>query len=114
MNHGGDGVLLEQTAQQRLIPDIALMEMRALRYERTDAGRKIVQNDDLFAALKGGPDHVAADIARSTANQNRHAVPCLGGWGRAISSIERELGALRCFIGAVLPVKAGRHVLPAG
>src|SRR5258708_36887279 len=48
------------------------MKTRALGHEGTDAGRKIVHDDNLIAAVNGGQDHMAADIPRSAADQNRH------------------------------------------
>ena len=51
-------------------PHIALDEPRLGRDRPVEAGRQIVEHDDVLAGIDELPDHVAADIAGAAGDQD--------------------------------------------
>jgi hypothetical protein len=61
----------ERGPQNRFIGNIASYQFEAMR-EATKTGGQIVINHDLVIGTPEGAGDMAADIARSSHNQNRH------------------------------------------
>jgi hypothetical protein len=74
MNDGVDRIAGEQPAQQRGITDIALDELGCIRHRPAEAGRQIVEHDHVLARIEQFEDHMAADEASPTRDQNTHAI----------------------------------------
>ncbi len=70
----GDRIVVQQTANEELVADLALVEMRAIGHQAPHSRREIVQHNHIEAALKRSEDHVAADIAGTAGDQNGHDV----------------------------------------
>ena len=70
----------DELFDQRGIGYIAFDEGGPLAHLGAHASRKIVQHDDVVAAIQQRIDSVAADIAGASGNQNRHLAdpPCFG------------------------------------
>ena len=58
-----------------------------------EAGREIVEDDDLLAGVEQLPDHVAADIAGAAGDQNAHATHASRDAQRAPVSVTHRLKA---------------------
>jgi hypothetical protein len=74
MRDGVDFMLAENVIQERHIAKITDNEFRWVLHSGTKAGRQIIENDNLFAGVEKCQHHMAADIARTSSYQNRHAV----------------------------------------
>ena len=74
MNDGVDRIAGEQPAQKRRIADIALDELGRIGHRPAEAGRQIVEHDDILARVEQFEDHMAADEAGPTRDQNSHAI----------------------------------------
>ena len=86
MCDGIDFMLTENSFHERRVSKITDDQFRRGLHRGTKAGRKIVENDGLFARVEKRQHHMAADIARASSYQNRHTVtpewkpltPCIG------------------------------------
>jgi len=74
MRDSVDFMLPENGFHERHIAKIADDEFRWGPHRGTEAGRKIVENDGLFARVEERQHHMSADVARSASYENRHAV----------------------------------------
>ena len=64
--------LLDEAADQLLVADVADDERGVLRHGPAEAGRQIVEDDDLLAGVQKLENHMAADIAGAARHQNGH------------------------------------------
>ena len=67
-----DAVFSREFADERLIAGIAFDENGTIGHQPAIAGREIVENDDVFAALERRVNHMRADITRAARDQNGH------------------------------------------
>jgi hypothetical protein len=72
MDDGVDPVLSDQFGDARLISSVANQERRARRHRPIEAGREIVEHHHPLASVDERMDHVAADIAGTARDQDRH------------------------------------------
>ena len=73
-----DRVLPDQAPDQILIAGVADDELRPFGHGPGEASGEIVENDDRLADVEKAEDHVAADIAGPSGDQNAHAQPLFG------------------------------------
>ena len=74
MNDGIDTVLGDGRGSQRLVAGLAHHQRNAFRHCPVEAGREIVEYHDGFAGIEQRVNHVAADIAGATGDQDRHSL----------------------------------------
>ena len=72
MDDGVDLVLGDDAADERLVADVAGDELRLRRDRPAEAGREIVEDDDLLAGIDQLPDHVTADVAGAAGDEHAH------------------------------------------
>ena len=63
---------LDELCDQRLIAGLAEDQRHALGDRPVEAGREVVEHDDLLARRDQRIDHVAADVAGAAGDQDRH------------------------------------------
>ena len=73
MNDSGHAVSAYRFLDAIGIGDIGDNECRATSHGPAEAGRQVVDYDDLFACVQKLQDHVAADIAGAPCNQHAHS-----------------------------------------
>ena len=73
VNDGVDAMLADQPLDQRLIAAVADNERHALGDRPGKAGRQIVEHHHRLAGVGEFEHHMAADIAGSAGDQDRHA-----------------------------------------
>ena len=57
-----------------MVADIAFDELGLIRHRPAEAGRQIVENDDVLAGVEQLEHHMAADEAGPARDQNTHAI----------------------------------------
>ena len=65
-----DPVLVDQPRDQLRVAEIADDQLDAFGHRPGEAGREIVEHDDLLAGVEQAEHHVAADIAGAAGHQN--------------------------------------------
>ena len=73
MNDRFDAVLANEARDQRLVAGIADNQRCALGHGPLEPGGEIVEHHDALAGIEEFEHHVAADIAGSASDQDRHA-----------------------------------------
>ena len=73
MDDGLDAVLADQTNDELLVAGIADDERHALGEQPGESGREVVEHHDALAGIDEFVHHMAADIAGSAGDQDRHA-----------------------------------------
>ena len=72
MHDGVDVAALHQPVEKHAVADVADDELGRGRDRPVEAGRQIVEHDDTLAAIDKLADHVAADKAGATGDENAH------------------------------------------
>ncbi len=72
MDNGLDALLPQEAAEQLGIADVADDELGRLGDGPLEAGGQIVEHDDRLAGINQLQHHMAADIAGSAGDQDRH------------------------------------------
>ncbi len=67
-----DVMLANEIGDQRLVASVADHEWRTLGHSPVVAGGKVIEHDDGFAGIEQLKNHVAADVAGSAGNEDRH------------------------------------------
>ena len=96
-------MLAKKLGDQRLVAGVADDEWRALRHGPVVTGGEVVEHDDGFASIEQLEHHVAADIAGSAGNEDRH--------DSTFSTFPQRDGAYPKLMKASLayPLQAGGH-----
>ena len=74
MQDAVDPVRLDDPGDEGAVGDIARDKHRRCRHALADTGGEIVEDHRRLAGVEELEDRVAADVARSSGDQNRHAV----------------------------------------
>ena len=75
MDYRIDCVFADDRGDELDVTNIADDERRFRRDSPLEAGRKPIEDNDVFARVQQLPDHMAANIARTTRHQHRHEPP---------------------------------------
>ena len=67
-----DLMFADQSGDQRRIAEIADHQLGRRLDRPGEAGRQIVEHDDVFAGVDEAERHMAADVTRPAGHQNRH------------------------------------------
>jgi len=72
MHHRVEAVFRHDAVEERLVPDVALHELRLGCYGPPVPGRQIVEDDHILAHFRQRQNHVAADVAGAARHENGH------------------------------------------
>ena len=72
MCHGVDVLGRHDALDQVLVAEVSDHEPNRVGHGRAEAGREVVDHDDLFAGIEQSQHHVAADVAGAPRDQDGH------------------------------------------
>jgi hypothetical protein len=72
MDNGIDLVAQEHAADEVVVAHVALDELRFRRHRPAEAGRKIVDDEDVLSGVEQLEHHMAADEAGPTRDEHTH------------------------------------------